>query len=80
MNIATSEPSLYQLTQDLDEPLASLSVGAETLRSYASSIIDLLIEEQIRATVLGKITSNKKLVKPGSEITKRGKRRDYLFS
>ena len=59
MNIATSEPSLYQLTQDLDEPLASLSVGAETLKSYASSIIDLLIEEQIRATVWVKLPQTK---------------------
>ncbi|NJO97814.1 MAG: signal transduction histidine kinase [Hyellaceae cyanobacterium CSU_1_1] len=55
MNIATSELSLYQLTQDLDEPLASLSVGAETLKYYVSSIIDLLIEEQIRATVWVKL-------------------------
>ncbi|NJK58145.1 MAG: signal transduction histidine kinase [Pleurocapsa sp. SU_5_0] len=55
MNIATSELSLYQLTQDLDEPLASLSVGAETLKYYVSSIVDLLIEEQIRATVWVKL-------------------------
>lgn len=55
MNIATSEPSLYQLTQDLDEPLVSLSVGAETLKSYVSSIIDLLIKKQIRATVWVKL-------------------------
>ena len=51
MNIATSELSLYQLTQNLDKPLVSLSVGAETLQSYISSIIDLLIEEQLQATV-----------------------------
>jgi len=59
MNIATSEPSLYQLTQDLDEPLVSLSVGAETLKSYASNIIELLIEEQLRATVWVKLPQTK---------------------
>lgn len=59
MNIATSEASLYQLTQDLDEPLISLSVGAETLKSYVSSIIDLLIEQQLRARVWVKLPQTK---------------------
>ncbi|MEL6493809.1 MAG: ATP-binding protein [Cyanobacteria bacterium J06623_7] len=59
MNIATSEPSLYQLTQDLDEPLISQSVGAETLRSYVTSIIDLLIDEQLEATVWVKLPQTK---------------------
>ena len=59
MNIATSEPSLYQLTQNLDEPLVSLSVGAETLRSYVSAIVELLIEKQLRATVWIKLPQTK---------------------
>lgn len=59
MNIATSEPSLYQLTQDLDEPLISLSVGAETLRYYVGAIIELLIEKQLRATVWIKLPQTK---------------------
>lgn len=59
MNIATSEPSLYQLTQDLDEPLASVSIGAETLKSYVSSVVDLLIDEQLRATVWVKLPQTK---------------------
>lgn len=59
MNIATSKPSLYQLIQDLDEPPASLSVGAETLRCYVSSVIDLLITEQLRATVWVKLPQTK---------------------
>ncbi len=59
MNIATSEPSLYRLTQDLDVPLVSLSVGAETLRSYVSAIVELLIEKQLRATVWIKLPQTK---------------------
>ena len=59
MNIATSEPSLYRLTQNLDEPLVSLSVGAETLRSYVSAIVELLIEKQLRATVWIKLPQTK---------------------
>lgn len=59
MNIATSEPSLYQLTQDLDDPLISLSIGAETLKSYVSSIIDLVVEKQLQATVWVKLPQTK---------------------
>ena len=59
MNIATSEPSLYQLTQNLDEPLISLSVGAETLRTHVSTIIELLIEKQFRAAVWIKLPQTK---------------------
>lgn len=59
MNIATSEPSLYQLTQDLDEPLVSLSIGAETLKSYVSSVTKLLIDKQLRATIWVKLPQTK---------------------
>jgi two-component system, OmpR family, phosphate regulon sensor histidine kinase PhoR len=72
MNIATSEPSLYQLTQDLDEPLVPLSVGAETLKSYVSSIIDLLIEEQLRATVWVKLPQTKSWVNQIQRLQKEG--------
>ena len=51
MNIAISESSLFQFTQNLDKPLPSISIGAETLITHVSSIIDLLIEKQINATV-----------------------------
>ena len=59
MNIVTSEPSLYQLTQDSDRPLVSISIGAETLKSYVSSIIDLVIEKQLQATVWVKLPQTK---------------------
>ena len=59
MNIVTSEPSLYQLTQDSDHPLVSISIGAETLKSYVSSIIDLVIEKQFQATVWVKLPQTK---------------------
>ena len=51
MNIATSELSLYQLTQNLDVPMVSVSIGAETLKSHISSIIDLVIEKRFKAKV-----------------------------
>ena len=51
MNIAISESSLFQFTQNLDIPLPSISIGAETLITHVSSIIDLLVEKQINATV-----------------------------
>jgi two-component system, OmpR family, phosphate regulon sensor histidine kinase PhoR len=72
MNIATSEPSLYQLTQDLDEPLVPLSVGAETLKSYVSSIIDLLVEEQLRATVWVKFPQTKSWANQIQRLQKEG--------
>ena len=59
MNIAISKSSLYRLTQDLDEPLASISIGAETLRSHVSSIIDLVVEKQLQATVWVKLPQTK---------------------
>lgn len=59
MNIATSEPSLYQLTQNLDVPLVSISISAETLKSHVSSIIDLVIEKQFKAKVWVKIPQTK---------------------
>jgi len=59
MNIATSEPSLYQLTQSLDQALVPLSVGAETLKSYVSSVIELLITEQLQVTVWVKLPQTK---------------------
>ena len=51
MNLAIFESSLFRLTQDLDEPLCSVAIGAETLKSHVSSIIELLIEQQLRATI-----------------------------
>ena len=59
MNIVTFEPSLYQLTQDIDEPLVSLSVGAETLKFYVNSVIKLLIQKQLKATVWVKLPQTK---------------------
>ena len=51
MKIATLEPSFYQLTQDIEKPPVALSVGADTLKSYVSSVIQLLIEQRIEATI-----------------------------
>ncbi|MBE9044995.1 signal transduction histidine kinase [Pleurocapsales cyanobacterium LEGE 10410] len=59
MNIATSEPSLFQLTQNLDDPLVSQAIGAETLKSYISSIVELLIERQLQVTVWVKLPQTK---------------------
>ena len=72
MNIATSEPSLYQLTQNLDEPLVSQSVGAETLKFYVSNIIDLLIEEQLEATVWVKLPQTKSWLNQIKRLQKEG--------
>lgn len=55
MNIATSELSLYQLTQNLDNPLVSISISAETLKAHVSSIIDLVIEKQFSVKVWVKL-------------------------
>ena len=72
MNVTTSEPSLYQLTQDLDEPLVSQSVGAETLKSYVSNIIDLLIEEQLEATIWVKLPQTKSWLNQIQRLLKEG--------
>jgi len=81
MNIATSEISLYQLTQDLDTPLPSVSIGAETLRSYVKSIIDLAIEKQLRATVWVKLPQTKSWLNQLEKCQKSGNvDRIYLCS
>lgn len=72
MNTATSEASLFQLTQDLDQPLVSISVGAETLKSYISNIIDLLIEEQLQATVWVKLPQTKSWFQQIQYLQERG--------
>ncbi|GAB4528260.1 MAG: hypothetical protein Tsb0014_09470 [Pleurocapsa sp.] len=59
MNSAISELSLYQLTQDLDTPVPSIAIGAETLKSYVESIIDLAIEQQLKATIWVKLPQTK---------------------
>ncbi len=72
MNIATSEPSLYQLTQDLDEPLIPLSVGGETLKSYVNSVVELLIEEQLQATIWVKLPQTKSWASQIQKLQKEG--------
>ena len=79
MNIATFEPSLHQLTQDIDEPPVSLSVGAETLKSYVSSVIKLLIEKQLRATVWVKLPQTKSWHKQILELQNEGNARRILI-
>ncbi|MEL6440840.1 MAG: ATP-binding protein [Cyanobacteria bacterium J06621_8] len=59
MNIATSEASLYQISQDYEQPLVSIAVGAETLKSYVSSVVELLIKEQLTGTVWVKLPQTK---------------------
>ncbi|MGF1542749.1 MAG: ATP-binding protein [Pleurocapsa sp.] len=59
MNIAISDISLYQVTQKLEPPLTSISIGAETLKSYVESIIDLAIEQQLAATIWVKLPQTK---------------------
>lgn len=75
MNIATSEPSLYQLTQNLDEPVVSLSVGAEALKSYVSSVIQLLIERQLRGTIWVKLPQTKSWHEQIRELQNKGNAR-----
>ena len=59
MNTAISELSLYQLTQDLETPLPSLAIGAQTLKSYVASIIDLALEQELQATIWVKMPQTK---------------------
>ncbi len=59
MNTAISEISLYQLTQELEPPLTPIAIGAETLKSYVESIIDLAIEQQLEATIWVKLPQTK---------------------
>ena len=72
MNTATSEPSFYQLTQDLDVPLVPLSVRAETLRTYVSSVIELLIEEQLQVTVWVKLPQTKSWLNQVQRLRREG--------
>ena len=72
MNTATSEPSLYQLTQDLDEPLVSLSIRAETLKTYVSSVTKLLIAKQLRATIWVKLPQTKSWDKQIKKLQQEG--------
>ena len=72
MNIATSKPSLYQLTQDLDQPLVSISIGAETLKSYVGSILDLVIEQQLRAQVWVKLPQTKSWLNQIQKLQREG--------
>ena len=72
MNVAISETSLYQLTQDLDEPLASISIGAETLKSHVDSIIDLVIEKQLRAKIWVKLPQTKSWLTQVQRLQKEG--------
>ena len=59
MNTAISEISLYRLSQELEPPLTSIAIGAETLKSHVESIIDLAIEQQLQATVWVKLPQTK---------------------
>lgn len=72
MNIATSEPSLFQLTQDMETPLVPLSVGAETLKSYVNSIIELLIIEQLQVTIWVKLPQTKSWLHQVERLLKEG--------
>ena len=59
MNTAISEISLYQLTQELEPPLSSIAISAETVKSYVESIIDLVLEQQLQATIWVKLPQTK---------------------
>ncbi|MGD1918379.1 MAG: DICT sensory domain-containing protein [Pleurocapsa sp.] len=72
MNIAISESSLFQLTQNLDRPLSSISIGAETLITHVSSIVDLLIEKQIQATVWVKLPQTKSWIDQIQKLQREG--------
>lgn len=59
MNIAISESSLFQFTQDLNQPLPAISIGAKTLKAHVTSIVDLIIARQINAKVWVKLPQTK---------------------
>ena len=81
MNIAISESSLFQLTQNLDKPLCSLSIGAENLKSYVDSIVELVIEKQINATVWVKLPQTKSWLSQIQKLQRDGKAKTiYLCS
>ena len=79
MNIATLEPSLYQLTQDTNKPPVSLSVEAETLKFYVSSITKLLIEKQLGATIWVKLPQTKSWHEQILELQNEGNARRILI-
>lgn len=72
MNITTSEPSLFQISQDSAQPLVPISVGAETLKSYVSSVIELLISEQLTGTVWVKLPQTKTWLKQIEKLQQAG--------
>ncbi len=81
MNIVTSEASLYQLTQDSNHSLVSISIGAQTLKSYVNSIINLVIEKQLKATVLVKLPQTKSWLNQIQKLQREGNaERIYLCS
>ena len=80
MNIAISELSLFQLAQDSNESLSSISIGAETLRAYVDSIVDSIVEKQIEATVWVKLPQTKSWIEQIHKLQRYGKARSiYLY-
>jgi two-component system, OmpR family, phosphate regulon sensor histidine kinase PhoR len=51
-SIPNSDLSLYQLIKNSDPPPLSLGISPQTLKSYVETITDVLIEQQIKATIL----------------------------
>ena len=82
MNSTTiPELSLYQLTQNSDNPVSSIAIGAETLKSYVKSIIDLAIEQQLEATIWVKLPQTKSWLKEIKRCQQQGNaERIYLCS
>lgn len=72
MNITTSESSLYQLTQDLEQPLLSIAIGADSLKSYVNSVVDLVVEKQLKATVWLKLPQTKSWVHQVQKLQRQG--------
>ncbi len=81
MNTAISEISLYQVTQKLEFPLTPVSIGAETLKSYVESIINLAIEQKLPATIWVKLPQTKSWLNEIQRYQQQGKaNRIYLCS
>lgn len=78
-NNTINELSLYQLTQQVDKPLTTITVGAETLKSYVAAIIDLAIEQQLKATVWLKLPQTKSWLQEIQKYQQQGNGKRIYF-
>ncbi len=78
-NNTITELSLYQFTQKSDKPLTTITVGAETLKSYVAAIIDLAIEQQLKAKVWVKLPQTKSWLQEIQKYQQQGNGEQIYF-